>query len=306
MHLNSLFILFATAALTVTAHPGPHKPLPPAALHRRTELLKRCPGHAATFNQRRMAARDALTKRWGDEHNHNATYEIQTEAPFYETIQNKTCVLIPEVTRGPYVWPRSQTLRQDITKDQVGVPLWLDVGVLDMATCAPLPNALMDFWHCNATGSYSSFTGLSPNTPSEELFHEPSVTNYDLGTTDLHTDDTTWLRGMWPTDERGHTVSTGQIYFAEELEREIMALEQYGSHTQINRTTNAEDSIFSQDTTSGYNPVVSVVPADGKEVRNGMIGISRSELILQQLSGLAKGMWIMDCEAGSSGERVGG
>ncbi|PYH79586.1 aromatic compound dioxygenase [Aspergillus uvarum CBS 121591] len=310
MHLNFLFILFAATALKATAHPGPHEPLPPAALHRRTELLKRCPGHAATFNKRRMAARDALTKRWADGHNHNATVEIHTEAPFYETIQNETCVLTPEVTRGPYVWPRSQTLRQDMTENQAGVPLWLDVGVLDMATCAPLPNALVDFWHCNATGSYSSFTGLSPNTPFEELLSDLNITDYELGTTDLHTDETTWLRGMWPTDESGvmemktifpgfyvqraihihvqvhtdwtlrangtitssHTVSTGQIYFAEELEREIMALEPYVSHTQINRTTNVEDSIFSQDTEGGYNPVISVVPADGKDVRNGMIG----------------------------------
>ncbi|RAH82818.1 hypothetical protein BO86DRAFT_310664, partial [Aspergillus japonicus CBS 114.51] len=150
----------------------------------------------------------------------------------------------------------------------------------------------------------------TPNTPFEELLTDLNITDYELGTMDLHTDETTFLRGMWPTDESGvmemktifpgfyvaraihihvqvhtdwtlrangtitssHTVSTGQIYFAEELEREIMALEPYVSHTQINRTTNAEDSVFFQDTEGGYNPVISVVPADGKDVRNGMIG----------------------------------
>jgi hypothetical protein len=51
-----------------------------------------------------------------------------------------------------------------------------------------------------------------------------------------------------------------------------MALEPYASHTEINRTTNAVDSVFSQDTDGGYNPVVSIVPADGEDVTNGMIG----------------------------------
>lgn len=51
-----------------------------------------------------------------------------------------------------------------------------------------------------------------------------------------------------------------------------MALQPYASHTQINRTTNANDSVFSQDTAGGYNPIVSVVPADGQDVSNGMIG----------------------------------
>lgn len=199
MHVN--FFLLASVVLTALAHPGPHEAPSHAAIQRRNHLGKRCSDHVASFNKRRMAKR-SLNKRW-EGSGHNTTYEIHTEAPYYDNIQNETCVLTPEVTRGPYVWPRSQTLRQDMTEDQVGVPLWLDIGVLDMDTCEPLPNALLDFWHCNATGSYSSFTELSPNTPFEELLTNKNITDYDLGVTDLHTDDTTWLRGMWPTDSNG-------------------------------------------------------------------------------------------------------
>lgn len=46
--------------------------------------------------------------------------------------------------------------------------------------------------HCNATGSYSSFTGLNPDTPFETLLGQLNATIGD----DLHTDDTTFLRGM--------------------------------------------------------------------------------------------------------------
>ncbi|KAJ5093149.1 aromatic compound dioxygenase [Penicillium angulare] len=304
----SSFIIAATVALTAIAHPGPDPIISRSEIHRRGQLARRCGDHVKTFNQHRMAKRN-LHKRW-EGSGHNTTFEITTEAPFYETIQNDTCVLTPEVTRGPYVWPRSQTLRQDMTEDQIGVPLWLDIGVLDMATCEPLPNVLLDFWHCNATGSYSSFTGLSPNTDFETLLSDMNITDFEIGATDLHTDDTTWLRGMWPTNEHGmmemktifpgfyiqrsihihvqahtdwsvrengtlvagNTVSTGQIYFDEALEERIMKLEPYATHTQINRTTNAEDSVFSGDTDGGYSPIISVVPADGKNVNNGMIG----------------------------------
>ncbi|GMG29805.1 unnamed protein product [Aspergillus oryzae] len=283
-----LKIIFA--ALTVTtaiAHPGPDQPVPHAEIQRRNELAKKCASQAANFNQRRISKR-ALQKRW-EGSGHNVTYEITTGAPYYETIQNDTCVLSPEVTRGPYVWPRSQTLRQDMSEDQPGVPLWLDVGVLDMATCEPLPNVLLDFWHCNATGSYSSFTHLSPNIEFRELLTEKNLTDYAIGVTDLHTDDTTFLRGMWPTDENGvmeiktifpengtiissNTISTGQLYFDEAVSQKIMGLEPYVFHTEIDRITNAQDAIYQNGTKGGFNPVVSIVPADGKDISKGMIG----------------------------------
>ena len=128
--------------------------------------------------------------------------------------------------------------------------------------------------------------------------------------TDLHTGDSTWLRGMWPTDSDGlmemktifpgfyigrathihaqvhtdwvlhdngtlvssNTVSTGQLYFNESISETLMASEPYVSHTQINRTTNAVDSIFSDGFSGGCNPVISVVAADGVDVKNGVIG----------------------------------
>lgn len=70
----------------------------------------------------------------------------------------------------------------------------------------------------------------------------------------------------------GDTISTGQLYFDEALERKIMALEPYVSHTEINRTTNAVDSVFSQGLDGGYNPVISVEPVDGEDATKGMVG----------------------------------
>lgn len=116
-----------------------------------------------------------IARRWYGDH---TLYTIHTEAPYYETIQNGTCVLAPEGISGPYIYPPSQTLRQDISEGQPGVPLWLDIGVIDMATCKPLKDVLVDIWHCNATGSYSSSTGLSPNIPFPQLLQELNISNF--------------------------------------------------------------------------------------------------------------------------------
>ncbi|KAK9774028.1 putative GPI anchored dioxygenase-like protein [Seiridium cardinale] len=297
------FALLALLAAPILAH----KESSPAVYRRHADMSKRCASGAANFNKKRYEKRsEAVLKS----RSANTTYSITTEAPYYDVIHNDTCVLAPDVTSGPYYWPRSETLRQDMTEDQVGTPLTLDIGVLDMATCEPLPNALVALWHCNGTGSYSSFTGQDPNTGFVDLLQSLNVTDFEIGTTDLHTDDTTWLRGMWPSDTEGvlemktvfpgfyveraihihaqvftdyvlHSNGTiltgnlnsiGQLYFNESVSETIMALEPYASHTQINRTTNDVDSVYSQGLENGYNPVIDIVAADGVDIANGMIG----------------------------------
>lgn len=176
MKFNAISVAVTGLLATgVLAHP---KALPRSEVARRGTMSKRCEAHAASFNKKRYDQR--ISKRRAEaKRAENATYTITTEPPYYDVIQNDTCVLEPEVTWGPYVYPNSQTLRQDMSEDQPGVPLTLDVGVLDMATCEPLENVMVDFWHCNATGSYSSFTALSPNTPFLELLQSLNISADD-------------------------------------------------------------------------------------------------------------------------------
>jgi hypothetical protein len=51
-----------------------------------------------------------------------------------------------------------------------------------------------------------------------------------------------------------------------------MALEPYVTHTQINRTTNDIDSVYSGETVNGWNPDLSLVAMDGVDMANGVIG----------------------------------
>jgi hypothetical protein len=144
----------AILAFSASAHPGPHAAPSNAEMAHKARLSGRCAQHVARFNDR----------RWKRNLGHigNRTVQIQTQAPYYDAPQNDTCVLSPEITAGPYYWPQSQLLRQDMTEDQVGIPLWLDIGIMDMATCSPLEGVMVDLWHCHATGSYSSFTNCLP------------------------------------------------------------------------------------------------------------------------------------------------
>lgn len=195
-----------------------------------------------------------------------------------------------------------------MSEDQPGVPLYLDIGVMDTTTCEPMENVLVDLWHCNSTGSYSSFDALDPNTKFVDLLAELNLT-IGSGTLDLHTGDSTWLRGMWPTDSDGmmemktvfpgfyvertihihaqvhtnwivgsngtivsdDTINTAQLFFDEALTAQIMALEPYASHTQINRTTNDVDTVWVSEDVDGYNPLMQVVALDGEDVTKGMV-----------------------------------
>jgi hypothetical protein len=67
---------------------------------------------------------------------------------------NNSCVLSPEVTQGPY-WVQGELVREDITDSQEGIPFTLDIQIIDVKTCEPVPEAFLEIWHCNSTGVYS-------------------------------------------------------------------------------------------------------------------------------------------------------
>jgi len=46
-------------------------------------------------------------------------------------------------------------VRKDITEGQKGIPLHLDIQIVDMNNCSPIPGVALDLWHANATGVYS-------------------------------------------------------------------------------------------------------------------------------------------------------
>ncbi|KAG8719914.1 hypothetical protein FRC09_010401 [Ceratobasidium sp. 395] len=157
-----------------------------------------------------------------------ASSTTSANSPTYSTIQNSTCVTTPEVTEGPY-FVNNELLRSDIRETQEGVELVLDIGVMDVTTCTPLDQALVEIWHCNSTGHYSGFesnsmgspggngtTGGGPPTGNVTMSLPATATNSSGGaaptgapgagggggSTSMSNQDT-FLRGGYPTNSEG-------------------------------------------------------------------------------------------------------
>ncbi|ANS66579.1 dioxygenase [Streptomyces lincolnensis] len=129
--------------------------------------------------------------------------------------------LTSETTEGPY-YIDADKIRRDITEDKEGIPLTLDLKVVDSETCKPIADAAVDIWHCDALGIYSGYedastggggtpptgapTGAPTDTPSGTPTGEPPSGAPTGGTGGVHeepTDDERYLRGTWRTDRQG-------------------------------------------------------------------------------------------------------
>jgi protocatechuate 3,4-dioxygenase beta subunit len=124
--------------------------------------------------------------------------------------------LTSETVEGPY-YIDADKLRRDITEDREGIPLRLDLTVIDSETCRPLRDAAVDIWHCDAAGVYSGYEnqgnggggGPTGEPPTGTPTGEPPTGGPGGpgggggGGHQEPTDDTRYLRGTWRTDRHG-------------------------------------------------------------------------------------------------------
>ncbi|MFB7332338.1 intradiol ring-cleavage dioxygenase [Streptomyces adustus] len=122
--------------------------------------------------------------------------------------------LTSEAVEGPY-YIDADKIRRDVTEDREGIPLLLDLRVIDSETCRPVRNAAVDIWHCDASGVYSGYEsqgsgggGPAPTgePPTGTPTGEPPSGGPGGGNPGGHqepTDDTRYLRGTWRTDRHG-------------------------------------------------------------------------------------------------------
>ncbi|MEU2420275.1 intradiol ring-cleavage dioxygenase [Streptomyces sp. NPDC007851] len=144
--------------------------------------------------------------------------EQGTEAAAASASEGGCYTLTSELVEGPY-YIDADKLRQDVTEDQEGIPLFLTLKVIDADTCKPLRNAAVDIWHCNASGIYSGYeemgsggggggtppTGTPTDVPTGTPTALPSGPPPGGGGGHQEpTDDTRYLRGTWHTDRHGH------------------------------------------------------------------------------------------------------
>ncbi|GGT74914.1 hypothetical protein GCM10010226_61170 [Streptomyces phaeofaciens] len=121
-------------------------------------------------------------------------------------------VLTSETVEGPY-YIDADKIRRDVREDREGIPLLLDLKVIDAVTCRPIRDAAVDIWHCDAVGVYSGYEdmgnggggGGGPAPTGEPPTGAPTGAppSGNPGGHQEPTDDTRYLRGTWRTDRHG-------------------------------------------------------------------------------------------------------
>ncbi|WP_428934529.1 intradiol ring-cleavage dioxygenase [Streptomyces sp. ACT015] len=169
------------------------------------------------------------------------------------------CTLTKEMTEGPY-YLAGQYVRADVTEGKAGIPLKLNLTVVDDATCAPLSGALVEIWHCDALGEYSGFVGSNGHSePDDGTFLRGAVLTSSSGAASLTSVYPGWYRGrcvhIHVKVHTGVTVTadghftggrelhTGQLFFDETITAKVAVVSPYPANT-VPRTTLAQDSIY--------------------------------------------------------------
>jgi protocatechuate 3,4-dioxygenase beta subunit len=182
------------------------------------------------------------------------------------------CVARPALTEGPY-FVDAKLDRSDIRSDpsdgsvKPGPPLRLALRVSRLAagTCAPLPGATVDVWHCDALGAYSGVSDPGGSTVGKKFLRGYQVTDAD-GLARF----TTIYPGAYP----GRSVHihfkirsaagggrlhefTSQLFFDDGLTDQVHAQPPYATQGQ-SRLRNARDSIYRS---AGAQLTLAVAPA---------------------------------------------
>ena len=199
------------------------------------------------------------------------------------------CVLTPEQFEGPFFI--KGPIRSDITEDRVGLPLELKFQIVDVRNCRPIEGAVVEIWHCDASGRYSGYR--------EDLTRHPMDTLLYLDGPDSHMEpenDKTYLRGAQASDGNGmisfKTIFPGwyeprvthihvkvfkddsaflttQLYFPDELVKRI-----YGAHEDYLPHGSAPYT-HGNDTVLGEWPKANGLLLNPEKKDGGLIAIAR-------------------------------
>ncbi|KAJ7285358.1 Intradiol ring-cleavage dioxygenase [Mycena rebaudengoi] len=169
---------------------------------------------------------------------------------------NASCVLAPETTEGPY-YVGGEYMRWDIREDVVGIDTYIDVQLIDIHTCKPVPRIYLDFWHANSTGVYSGVVasgngnntflrgiqGTDDDGVAQFLTKFPG--HYTGRATHIHilahANPTIFDNGTLVSSRVTHV---GQFFMDQSIITQVETTAPYTHNTQ-QLTTNEEDSILS-------------------------------------------------------------
>ncbi len=163
----------------------------------------------------------------------------------------------PEETEGPYgldLSDDSELFRRAITEGRSGVPLTVTLTLLAVGgSCAPLTDARVDVWQCDADGAYSGYAQPETDTVGETFLRGIQRTDGD-GKVTFETIYPGWYQGRathihFQVFPAGGGVATSQMAFPDDVTAQVYASEHYRARG-AGSTTTEEDGVF-RDGTDG-------------------------------------------------------
>ncbi len=187
------------------------------------------------------------------------------------------CVLVPEVTEGPYYFDPT-LVRRDITEGKPGLPLLVRMQVVDTA-CQPFEGARVDIWHCDASGLYSGYANQTDgeNTQGETFLRGTQFADAN-GIAEFETVYPGWYPGRTThihfkvfLDETN--VLTGQLFFPEDVNNDVYATVVAYARDAQRATFNVNDGIANQ---AGQTSVATMGEGNTGMVAALIIGVDAS------------------------------
>jgi protocatechuate 3,4-dioxygenase beta subunit len=190
------------------------------------------------------------------------------------------CRLLPQAVEGPFYFD-PKLVRSNIAEETPGVPLRLELRIIESGTCTPIPNARVDVWHANPEGLYSGYTGQGPghatSTEGESFLRGTQITDA-AGRVAFTTVYPGWYPGRTPHIHvkifLGTTrLATAQVYFPDEFSARIYTTYEPYSRRSVPDTTNDEDAIFRDGERDGGGTVLTVSEDAGAITAALLIGV---------------------------------
>jgi protocatechuate 3,4-dioxygenase beta subunit len=154
-----------------------------------------------------------------------------------------TCSVTPEQTEGPF-YVDVDKIRSDIREGRPGALLRLALRVRGGAECAPLENAVVDIWHCDAMGVYSGVQGESGTfMRGVQVTNAEGVVEFKTIYPGWYMSRTVHIHAKVHLDNQ--TALTTQLYFDDSFTDDVFAAEPYSSRGE-RETLNDNDGLFDE------------------------------------------------------------
>jgi protocatechuate 3,4-dioxygenase beta subunit len=211
-----------------------------------SQATRRTAGSTTTTNGTSSSASSTTTTATSDESAVSSCSKIpeETEGPFPGDGSN-----------GPNVLTQDGVVRSDIRSGVAkGVPLTVELTVVNATTCAPRSGAAVYVWHCDMDGGYSMY---SQSVSNENYLRGVQAADSN-GKVTFQTIFPACYQGRWPhihfevfpnvasTSRASNKIATSQMALPEDVCKAVYATSGYGqSVANLSRVSLTRDMVFS-------------------------------------------------------------